>query len=204
MATKKRNDVIEQLRKVVFFGDDRGPADGQLMDEYLRGGDEATLALLVKRHGPMVWGVCRRVLGESHDAEDAFQSTFLVFVRKAASVRPKEMIGNWLYGVAHQTALNARANAARRRAKETAVVDMPEPSRDRTWHDLLPHLDQELIKNSAVCPTNIGPSSSCAIWKGKHVRKPRSSSECRKERSRGGSRADEPCWPNAWPGMARK
>jgi DNA-directed RNA polymerase specialized sigma24 family protein len=61
----------------------------------------------VRRHGPMVWGVCRRLLNQ-HDAEDAFQATFLVLCRKAASIQPREMAANWLYGVAHQTALQAR------------------------------------------------------------------------------------------------
>src|SRR5260370_18701106 len=76
----------------------------------------------------MVWGVCRRVLRSHQDAEDAFQATFLVLVRKAGSVRKREMVGNWLYGVAHQTALKARATATKQFARERQVVDMPEPA----------------------------------------------------------------------------
>jgi RNA polymerase sigma factor (sigma-70 family) len=94
----------------------------------------------------MVWGVCRRVLRNYHDAEDAFQATFLVLVRKAASIVPREMVANWLYGVAHQTALKARATAARRRARERQVADMPEPAvtEQELWRDVQPLLDEEL------------------------------------------------------------
>jgi RNA polymerase sigma factor (sigma-70 family) len=96
----------------------------------------------------MVWGVCRRILGSYHDAEDAFQATFLVLVRKAASVRPREMVVNWLYGVAHQTALKARATVSIRKGRERQVVEMPEPaaSEPAQWDELLPVLDEELSR----------------------------------------------------------
>src|ERR1700752_4554652 len=77
--------------------------DGGWPGRFVEGRDEPALAALVKRHGPMVWGVCRRLLAH-HDAEDAFQATFIVLVRKAPSIAPREMVGNWLYGVAHQAA----------------------------------------------------------------------------------------------------
>ena len=96
----------------------------------------------------MVFGVCRRLLHNPHDAEDAFQATFLVLVRKAASVVPREMVANWLYGVAHQTAIRASSANAKRCGRERQVVDMPEPeavSRD-CWDDLQPLLDQELSR----------------------------------------------------------
>ena len=97
----------------------------------------------------MVWGVCRRVLRNHHDAEDAFQATFLVLVRKAASIAPREMVANWLYGVAHQTALKARATAAKRRARERQVTDdaRTEPAPDKTCGTTCePLLDQELSR----------------------------------------------------------
>ena len=81
-----------------------GLSDGQLLDRFVDRREEAVFEALVGRHGPMVWGVCRRVLRDHHDAEDAFQATFLVLARKAASVVPREKVGNWLYGVAYQTA----------------------------------------------------------------------------------------------------
>src|SRR6267154_1906860 len=80
--------------------------DGELLGRFVESRDERALASLVERHGPMVWGVCRRLLGH-HDAEDAFQVTFIVLVRKAASVVPREMVGNWLYGAAYKAALQA-------------------------------------------------------------------------------------------------
>src|SRR6202171_2393746 len=104
-----------------------GPTDAELMRHYLDERDGAAFAALMRRHGPMVLGVCRRLLGHAHDAEDAFQATFLVLARKAASVVPRESVGNWLYGVAYHTALKAQAAAARRRAKEKQVTVMPEP-----------------------------------------------------------------------------
>ena len=82
-----------------------GLTDGQLLERYVSRRDEAAFEAIVRRHGPMVWGVCRRVLGDHHDAEDAFQATFLVLARKASSVVPREMLPNWLYGVACQTAM---------------------------------------------------------------------------------------------------
>src|SRR5262245_54828529 len=99
--------AIERLRKVVLLCDGAGLRDGELLGRFIERRDGEALAALVKRHGPMVWGVCRRLVSH-HDAEDAFQATFLVLVKKAASVAPREMVGNWLYGVAHQTALQAR------------------------------------------------------------------------------------------------
>jgi RNA polymerase sigma factor (sigma-70 family) len=96
----------------------------------------------------MVWGVCRRMLPSQQDAEDAFQATFLVLVRKASSVVPREMVANWLYGVAHQTALKARTTTAKRRAREKQVTAMPEPAmeQEELWQDLRPVLDQELSR----------------------------------------------------------
>src|SRR5579864_6904666 len=128
MATNQMNDVLQYLRRAVLQRDGAGLTDGQLLETYLRSRDEAALAALVWRHSPMVWGVCRRVLRNYHDVEDAFQATFLVFVRKAASIASPELLANWLYGVAHQTALKARATAARRRERERQVTEMPEPA----------------------------------------------------------------------------
>ena len=146
MATSQMSEVIQHLRRVVLLREVAGLTDGQLLKDYLGHRDEAALAALVQRHAPMVWGVCRRVLRNYHDAEDAFQATFLVFVRKAASIASPELLANWLYGVAHQTALNARATTAKRGARERQVTEMPEPAvmeRD-LWADLQPLLDQEL------------------------------------------------------------
>ena len=75
----------------------------------------------------MVWGVCRRILRDHHDAEDAFQATFLVLARKGHSIAHRELIANWLYGVAYQTAVKARSTRAKRRMREGQTTNMPEP-----------------------------------------------------------------------------
>jgi RNA polymerase sigma factor (sigma-70 family) len=146
MAHHPMSEVLQHLRRAALRRDGADLTDGQLLEDYLRRRDEAALAALVRRHGPMVWGVCRRVLRNYHDAEDAFQATFLVLVRKAASVVPRQMLANWLYGVAHQTARKARATTAMRGARESQVTRMPEPAATdpELWDDLQPLLDQEL------------------------------------------------------------
>jgi RNA polymerase sigma factor (sigma-70 family) len=148
MATSQMSKVMEHLRRTVLLREGAGLTDGQLLEVYLRHRDEAALAVLVRRHGAMVWGVCRRVLRNYHDAEDAFQATFLVFVRKATSIAAPELLANWLYGVAHQTALKARATTAKRGARERQVTEMPEPAvREKDlWNDLKPLLDQALSR----------------------------------------------------------
>src|SRR5262245_3865328 len=124
-----------------------GSSDGQLLERFRRDGDETAFALLVQRHGPMVLGVCQRVLKDSHDAEDAFQATFLVLVRKAASLRRPDSLAGWLHGVAYRTALKARAAAARRRAAERQTVLMPltDPLDDEaSRREVRAALDEEL------------------------------------------------------------
>src|SRR5262245_55739267 len=82
-------------------------SDAQLLTRFVNQRDEAALDAIVRRHAPMVWSLCQRVLRNPHDAEDAFQATFLVLLRKADTIRPRDMLGNWLYGVAFQTARKA-------------------------------------------------------------------------------------------------
>jgi RNA polymerase sigma factor (sigma-70 family) len=147
MEATTTTSAFQRVRRAVLVHDGAGLTDGQLLDLFIDHRDDAAFTVLVRRHGPMVWGVCYRIL-DRHDAEDAFQATFLVLVRKAATIRPREQVGNWLYGVARQTALLARRAAARRRGRERQVVAMPEPAvtdQDR-WCDLQPLLDKELSR----------------------------------------------------------
>src|SRR5271166_2926388 len=106
-------NLFHYLRRTVLPQEAGELTDGQLLDKFLSRQEEAAFAALVQRHGPMVLAVARRLLGHHEDAEDVFQATFLVLVRKASSIRQRELLGNWLYGVAHRTALHARALKAR-------------------------------------------------------------------------------------------
>jgi RNA polymerase sigma factor (sigma-70 family) len=147
MAATPMNRVIQHVRRAALLSDSAEIGDGELLGCFIETRDAAAFASLVKRHGPMVWGVCRRHLNH-HDAEDAFQATFLVLVRKATSIRPRQMVGNWLFGVAHQTALHARRTTARRAAREVQVMIMPEAKtvQQDQWHDAQTLLDQELSR----------------------------------------------------------
>src|SRR6266853_432622 len=145
MATSPLNMVIRHFLADVG-PDGGGMTDCELLARFLSSRDDNALAALVRRHAPMVWGVCCRLLYNRHDAEDAFQATFLVLVRKAADV-PRQAVANWLYGVARQTAVRVRATAAKRGRRETQVVNMPEPTgtevRDADWQSVL---DEELSR----------------------------------------------------------
>ncbi|MFO0865087.1 MAG: sigma-70 family RNA polymerase sigma factor [Gemmataceae bacterium] len=135
--------MIENILRIATFGANMG--DGELLGSFIDDRDPAAIAVIVRRHGPMVWGVCRRLLNEQ-DAEDAFQATFLVLVRKAASVEPRARVGNWLYGVAHHAALQAKRSAGRRGRREVLTATPPDTHampEDRT-NEVQPFLDQEL------------------------------------------------------------
>ncbi|HLN28145.1 MAG TPA: RNA polymerase sigma factor [Gemmataceae bacterium] len=122
-----------------------GLTDGQLLKSFIVERDELAFSALVRRHGPMVFGVCRRILRNTHDTEDAFQATFLVLVQKASSVVNRQAIASWLYTVAFRSALEARVRSMRRQQKERQVPNMPHPEVATTEpHDWQPLLDQEL------------------------------------------------------------
>ncbi|HYT93065.1 MAG TPA: sigma-70 family RNA polymerase sigma factor [Gemmataceae bacterium] len=125
--------------------DDAGQTDGTLLERFIAQQDEAAFEALVRRHGPMVLGVCRRVLRNEADAEDAFQATFLVLVRRAGSIRPRGMVGNWLYGVAQNTARKAKVMNTRMRAREREAGARPKPeAASQDWQQQQELLDQEL------------------------------------------------------------
>ncbi|HVS34355.1 MAG TPA: sigma-70 family RNA polymerase sigma factor [Gemmataceae bacterium] len=128
MATGRTGEVIRQLGRAVFLREWAGLTDQELLDSFIHRRQEAAMEVLVRRHGPVVWGVCRRVLRRTQDAEDAFQATFLVLVRRAASVSCREPLANWLFAVARQTALNLRGAAAKRGRRERPLPDAPEPA----------------------------------------------------------------------------
>ncbi len=145
MGNEPIRTVLRYVRQVVGPPEGEAGTDGQLLRRFVRDQDEAAFVALVQRHGPMVLGVCRRVLGHAQDAEDAFQATFLVLVRKAHAIADAERLSNWLHGVAARTASKLKVREARRRVHErragTSAVDQ-EP--DGPGADLCPVLDEEI------------------------------------------------------------
>ena len=141
--------TLREVRTLFTLGSLGGLTDAQLLDLFLgERGDDAgdAFAALVDRHGPMVLSVCRRMLGGSHDAEDAFQAAFLILARRAASIGRREKLAGWLHGVAVRTAREARRQNMRQRTRERRLMAVSkietEPAED--LEDVLPLLDEEL------------------------------------------------------------
>jgi RNA polymerase sigma factor (sigma-70 family) len=146
MPTNRLTSALEHFQQALAAPEGPAATDAQLLARFVAGRDEAAFAALVRRHGRMVLGVCRRLLGNPHDAEDAFQATFLVLVRRAGSVRKREAVGSWLYGVAYRTAREARLMRARRRQREVQVESLPHPEvTPDELQDWRPLLDRELV-----------------------------------------------------------
>jgi RNA polymerase sigma factor (sigma-70 family) len=147
MPNRALSAVNRLIRAARTGGDPHDATDGQLIARFVQTRDEPAFRELVRRLGPMVLGVCRRVSGDAHLADDAFQAAFLVLARRAADVRPAEAVRGWLYGVAVRTAREARAVSARRRARETPVPSLPDRPAEPTEPpdaDALRILDEEV------------------------------------------------------------
>lgn len=145
MADGPLRSLIDYLRQLSGVREDP-PPDGLLLERFVLTRDETAFAALVQRHGPLVWGVCRRLLRNEQDVEDAFQATFLVLARKAGSVRKRGSVRSWLYGVARRVAVRAREHEDQRREKERLG---PSPFAGETpdaaeWADVRPILDEEI------------------------------------------------------------
>ena len=154
MVNGDSSAVLRHVRTLFGAGAAGGMSDGQLLERFhRRRGDpdaEAAFAVLVARHGPMVFGVCRRALRDPNDAADAFQATFLVLVRKAGSVRVDDSLGRWLYGVSRRVAAKAKAARARRAAREGSELGPepagPESADEAERRELLAALDEEISR----------------------------------------------------------
>jgi RNA polymerase sigma factor (sigma-70 family) len=143
-------------------GPEQAATDRELLRRFVAGRDEPAFAALVGRHGPLVLGVCRRLLARPQDAEDAFQATFLILARKAASVRWQESAAGWLHGVARRVALKARAAALRRAAREQSARPprAADPVAELAARELYALLDEELAR----LPENYrGPVLLCCL-----------------------------------------
>jgi RNA polymerase sigma factor (sigma-70 family) len=143
MTATRANLVLRHIRELADAFDDR-----QLLERFAATHEEAAFAALVRRHGPLVLGVCRRVLGDPHDAEDAFQATFLALARRAASVGRRAALGTWLYQVAYHAALRTRKQSAVRRQLEdkAPLRQAPDPLAEVSGRELLAVLDEELAR----------------------------------------------------------
>ena len=143
-----RQTVISPVSANESTGQDsvQTSSDAELLRQFAAQQDEGAFERLVRRHGPMVQGVCRRILGDAHDAEDAFQAVFLVLARKSASIRRPDLLANWLYGVACRIARKARIRAIRREIRERQAGKMATQSQllDLEWVELKAVLDDEL------------------------------------------------------------
>jgi RNA polymerase sigma factor (sigma-70 family) len=153
MADSGLHGAVEFIRQIAGPGREDDLADGELLRRFIERRDEAAFAALVRRHGALVLGVCRRVLPNRADSEDAFQATFLVLVRKARSICKRPSVGSWLYGVAYRVAVRAREDGARRRARERQAERAPAPDalQELVWRDLRAVLDEEVLRLPGRC-----------------------------------------------------
>jgi RNA polymerase sigma factor (sigma-70 family) len=145
MANIRLDGVMQHVRKLVTAKRAGVPTDGELLERFVCRRDEDAFTTLVQRHGAMVLGVCRRLLKDGHDAEDACQAAFLVLARRAGSIRKRESVGSWLYGVAYRASANVRRRVARCRGREVPAVEIAEPPPpDVCWHEVRTVIDDEL------------------------------------------------------------
>lgn len=146
MASGPHSPLMRFIRRIAAPRSTAEPADGELLARFVSRGDELAFATLVHRHGPMVFATCQSVLHDAHDAEDAFQATFLVLVRRAGTIGTLESLGGWLHGVAYRLALHARAAVARCRVQErqASLMRHTEPDTEAIWRDLRPVLHEEV------------------------------------------------------------
>jgi RNA polymerase sigma factor (sigma-70 family) len=144
MESQRLSRPLHSRRQITAPPDDSGH-DAELIERYVTSHDGAAFSRLVERHGPRVQAVCRRVLRNHHDAEDAFQATFLVLARKARHIRQRDALASWLYKVAYQLSVKLRTSVRRRRQLEQQPPPAPRLADDQiTWGDLRMVLDEEL------------------------------------------------------------
>ncbi len=144
MAKANVGDFLRQLTTTIDVESALAHGDRQLVEQFLASRDEAAFLALLRRHGAMVYRVCWRVLQRAEDAEDAFQTTFLVLAQKLQTIRKRESLASWLHGVALRVALKARTTADRRRRHRPEATVPATPPDDITWKELRAILDAEL------------------------------------------------------------
>ncbi len=163
MATAQLHTLMRHLQGLAAG---RQRSDRQLLEDFAARGDESAFAALLSRHGPMVLRVCRRLLRHEQDAEDAFQATFLVLARSVQSIRRREALASWLYGVAYRTAMEAKRKAAQRRRHEARLREqMPPAAPGPSWDDVRAVLDEEIER----LPESFRAAFVCCVLEGQTV-----------------------------------
>jgi RNA polymerase sigma factor (sigma-70 family) len=148
MSSASGGTIVNYLQRTLCAGAPAGVPDEELLGQFVARRDEIAFAALLRRHGPMVWGVCERILRHRQDAEDAFQATFLVLAYKAASIGRRKLLANWLFGVARRAALNLRSARGRRARHEQSWGDSPDAAAivEPPWDNTAAVLDEELAR----------------------------------------------------------
>ncbi len=152
MTARGMQQALHWARATILERETAAASDAELLQAFLAVRSEAAFAAIIRRHGPMVFGVCKRILHEHHDAEDAFQAVFLVFIRRADSIRPLSQLGNWLYGVALKTARKTKAYLGKRRFRERNMSALPEIGTNHSFEgsEFWTLLDLELERLPAI------------------------------------------------------
>jgi RNA polymerase sigma factor (sigma-70 family) len=148
MATRQANPVLKHIRTLAGEGSLARLTDRQLLERFTAHSDQAAFEAMVRRHGPLVLRVCRSELRDEYAADDAFQATFLVLARKAGSLRRQELLGSWLYGVAHRVAARARVETAKRLNREARAEThtVPDPAAELSARELCAALEEEMSR----------------------------------------------------------
>jgi len=147
MSTEHLSGLLRRLDNALANELRSTDADGELLEQFLTARDYAAIRTIISRHGPMVYRVCRRILGNEHDAEDAFQAAFLILVRKGNSIRKWNSLAGWLHSVAYQVSMRVRTSSRRRRVRENHVVrDEAVVSDQSNWREVRSIVDEELAQ----------------------------------------------------------
>lgn len=146
MPSGELGSVLRHIRRAIGLHQVADSPDRELLERFVNQGEETAFEALLRRHGPLVLGACRRMLSDPHDVEDAFQATFFIFVRKARGIARGDVVGSWLYRVAYHAAARVRAGVGRQRAREAplAETDVAAPEEAESRRDL------ELLVDDAI------------------------------------------------------
>ena len=197
MASGQQATFLREIHQLFAAGTVVGRGDDELVKQFAARRDEAAFAALLNRHGSMVLGVCRRRLRDSRDAEDAFQATFLVLIRKAGSIKKPHLLGPWLYGVADRVAHRAQRLAARRDVRERTgvITESADVEHEGQAGQSAEHaeLAPSSIRKSIVCRKCCGCRSCSATSKGS-----------RSPRRQFGSGLRQTVYAADWPGRVKR